>query len=180
VVISHDRCACEPGLVAVDGVCQSCPENELEQSGVCVCEEGFIRAADGQPCVEEAPGLGIACSDDADCEEAPFTHCQPHPAGDYCTQSDCSTSADCAGGFACDTEASPPYCKRPPVGQSTPCTSSADCADFEATFCVPVGNVCLVQGCGDGEIECFEGWVCCDLTRFGQPTTCVPDGECPQ
>jgi hypothetical protein len=179
VVIEHDRCACAPGLVAIDGVCQGCPENELEQNGACVCVEGYVRDGAGLPCLEAAPGLGIECSDDTDCTEDPFTYCRPDPAGDYCTSSDCSSSDDCSGGYACDSDETPAYCMRPPLGQSAPCASDDDCADYEADFCVPVGNVCLVQGCGDGSVECFEGWTCCDLSSFGQPTLCLPEGECP-
>lgn len=179
VVVEHDRCACEPGLVAIDGVCQPCPENELEENGVCVCVEGYTRPAEGSECVSATPGLGVACEDAADCATEPFTHCQADAAGDYCTATGCAGSAECPGGYACETDASPPYCKRPPVGQSAPCASQDDCAGYEATFCVPQGNVCLVQGCGADGVECFEGWICCDLTVFGFPMVCVPEGECP-
>jgi hypothetical protein len=180
VIVSHDRCACAPGLVAIDGVCQACPEHEVEQNGSCVCEQGYTRADESSACVEDVPGLGVACSDDVDCAEAPFTHCQADPAGDYCTATGCGSTADCAAGFACDTAADPSYCKRPPLGQGAACETSADCASYEATYCEVIeGNVCLVQGCGDGSVECFEGWQCCDLTAFGLPMLCVPEGECP-
>jgi hypothetical protein len=178
-VVEHDRCACEPGLVAVDGVCQPCPLHQIEQNGSCVCEEGFARADANSECITEAPGLDVPCADADECVEEPFTHCQSHDLGGYCTSADCASSEDCPVGYACDTEAAPAYCKRPPVGQAAACQNQADCAEYEATFCEEQqGHVCLVQGC-DGATQCFEGWQCCDLTAFGLPFVCVPEGECP-
>ncbi len=183
VVISHDRCACAPGTVAVDGICQPCPEFEVEQNGACVCEEGYVRSDDGSLCVLEEEGLYAPCASDEDCVSALFSHCQPDALGDYCTQAGCVSSDECFAGFACDTAASPSYCKRPPVGQGEPCASQDDCAGYEASYCEMVqGHVCLVSGCDtDPSVECFIGWECCHAGEaFGFPTLCSPEGSCPQ
>jgi hypothetical protein len=183
VVVKYDRCACAPGFVAIEGVCTPCPEHELEQNGICVCEEGYTRSSEGAACTLDAPGLGDACADDGDCTEERFPHCQADAAGDYCTDLDCASTEDCSGGYACDLEATPSYCKRPPLGQSAPCATQDDCSGFEASYCEQIeGHVCLVPGCDtDPDVECFIGWECCHAGEgFGLPTLCVPEGTCPQ
>jgi hypothetical protein len=61
-----------------------------------------------------------------------------------------------------------------------PCTSEADCAGTEATYCdIFVSRSCLVQGCSLDPDNCFEGWECCDLSAFGIPMPlCLPLGAC--
>ncbi len=178
VKVDHGRCACAANTVPAAEGCDFCPEHEVAESGSCVCESGFERAEESGPCVLETIGLGDACDDDSACMKAPYTHCQASPGGAYCTNLDCS--GECEGGYACDTAASPPYCRRPPTGQGAACTSQDDCAGNEASYCEMLqGHICLVQGCVIDGSDCYVGWTCCDLSAFGFSTLCVPEGNCP-
>jgi hypothetical protein len=180
VLVSADRCACEPGMVPVAIGCGPCGEYEVADDDACVCEEGYVRAEETGPCVPDLPGLGVACDESTPCVTEPFTHCQISAAGGYCTSSGCADTSECSAGYACDATATPPYCQRPPTGQGVSCTAQEDCASYEATYCETAqGQVCLVQGCEVGGSDCFSGWQCCDLSAFGYPTLCVPEGTCP-
>jgi hypothetical protein len=68
----------------------------------------------------------------------------------------------------------------PPVGLAKPCTSAADCAGTEATYCdtfVTMG--CLVEGCNLEVDDCYTGYECCDLSAFGIPLPlCIEEGQC--
>jgi hypothetical protein len=116
------------------------------------------------------------------CTDATYNFCATSPSGEgYCTTSGC-TGGDCTGGYACDLGATPSYCKRPPKGLSMSCTSNADCAGTEATYCdMYQSHSCLVEGCTVSPDSCFEGWDCCDLSAFGVPMpVCIPQGACQQ
>jgi hypothetical protein len=72
-----------------------------------------------------------------------------------------------------------------PSGQDMPCSSEADCAGTDATFCETLqSNVCLVQGCAVGDSSCAPGRECCDLSAIplgGFDTAgglCIPEGAC--
>jgi hypothetical protein len=207
--INSDRCICAPGFVAGAGGCVPCPEGEVEQNGrctcspdrgrdaasgtcvpcgdnesstneVCECAAGFTRDAATGAC--SASGLGAPCSSELSCSDPSHPDCHSVDAtSGYCTRLNCTSSADCEGGFACDLTASPSYCERPPVGQGRPCASAADCAGSEATYCETfTSNVCLVRDCTVGGADCFEGWSCCDLGSFGlNERLCVLEGSCP-
>ena len=66
-----------------------------------------------------------------------------------------------------------------PTGEDMPCSSSADCAGFEATFCDTfVTGTCLVSGCTVVPDSCSAGKECCDLSSFGLPPLCIAAGAC--
>jgi hypothetical protein len=113
------------------------------------------------------------------CTDATYNHCA---AAGYCTTSGCTGAGDCTGGYACDVSGTPAYCRRPPMGIGKTCTSNADCAGSEATFCDMFGgNKCIVEGCSLSPDSCFPGTECCDLTAFGVPMPiCIPEGACAQ
>ncbi len=169
-----------PGCI-VDRDSPCGPDQELNELGTCACVPGTELDSDRRRC-EPAPdvpaGLGESC-EDMGCGGTEFPHCQQSAVADYCTSEGCAASADCEGGYACNTSGETTFCERPPVGQGEPCASDADCADGEATFCeTQFSNVCLVSDCEAS--GCFEGYTCCDLTSLGLGASlCVPEGECP-
>ena len=170
-------CVCDDETVVVGTACQPCPDGEVIAAGACTCPGELVRDVTGN-CAVPPSGQGVTCSPTEVCATAADPVCA---AADYCTR-DCATTADCAGGYACDLAAPTPYCERPPSGLETPCTSQADCMGFDASYCETLqAHVCLVAGCVVGDAEgCFPGWTCCDLSSFGFTTTlCVPDGQCP-
>lgn len=55
-----------------------------------------------------------------------------------------------------------------PEGLGVPCTSDADCAGSEATFCdTLITRSCLVQDCELEGSDCPPGYECQDLSGFG-------------
>ena len=177
-------CECEEGavLVAEQPGCTPCGEHESPSVDACVCDEGYGRSADGGPCEKLPEGLGATCdSAGAPCAYGAFSHCQAvEETAGYCTQAGCATSADCPSGYGCELGAQPTFCKRPPTGLQTPCDSSADCADFEASYCETYfSHLCLVADCTSSPDSCPEGWECCDLTAAIGTTICVLPGTCP-
>jgi len=177
------QCVCIPSAVMTAHGCILCGDNEVPGNGVCDCAPGYSRPAPGAACAQAPPSLGMACdTQSAPCTDATFSSCHvTSGTAGYCTKTGCATSADCAGGYACDTSAAPAFCKRPPVGAGKACTSNADCASTEATFCdLVVTHQCHVEGCTLTPDNCFEGSQCCDLTMFGVPQPiCVQTGTCP-
>lgn len=180
-VSQNGSCVCAPGFGRAEGACVPCGENEVQENEQCVCAAGFERDAQSGACAMS--GLGAACSADEPCTDPRYPDCQlVDESSGYCTVLGCVDSEACGGAFACDLNASPSYCRRPPVGQGAPCATSADCAETEATFCDTfVSNVCIVEGCAVGGDDCFVGWSCCDLAPVGlDRRLCVTDGNCPQ
>ena len=88
----------------------------------------------------------------------------------------CTSSADCEGEDECNNAG---LCISPPSGLLQSCAAPEDCAGNDADFCDTfVQQACLVQGCTVSPNDCFAGFECCDLTAFGLPTLCIPEGEC--
>ena len=177
------QCICVPGSAMTAHGCTLCGANEVPGNGMCDCAPGFSRPMPGAACAQAPVALGMACdTQSAPCTDATYSTC--HVTGGtagYCTNTGCATSADCSGGYACETSATPAFCRRPPMGAGMPCQSPADCAGTEATFCdLAVTHTCLVQGCSLTADDCFQGTQCCDLSGFGvaQPI-CVQSGTCP-
>jgi hypothetical protein len=181
LAIDGRHCACVVGSVATEHGCQLCGNNEVPGEGKCDCVTGYSRPTPEAACVLIPTGLGVACDTvDAPCADVNFPAC--HPTGGttgYCTSLGCVSHVDCLSGYACDTTATPTYCKRPPTGTGRSCQSNADCAGTEATFCdLMISRQCLVQGCTTTPDSCFPGTECCDLTTLGMPALCVKEGAC--
>jgi hypothetical protein len=118
-----------------------------------VLEDGVCLCADGTV----PPGDGAG-----DCEPAP----DAQPAA--------SDAAPCGGDAGCADASTLP------TGLGASCSSSADCAAYEATYCESFqSHTCQVEGCTLEPDDCYPGSICCDLTAFGMPTLCVPEGQCP-
>jgi hypothetical protein len=160
--------------------CVACGEHQIGSATGCVCEQGYTPSDDGA-CVPLPGGIGVACSETQPCTDSTFNYCQIEKDGSgYCTTSNCTSPTDCIGGYACDTSGPTSVCKRPPAGLGLSCTSNADCAGTEATYCdVFFSHICLVQGCTVAPNNCFTGWDCCDLTMYGvAEPLCIPAGAC--
>jgi hypothetical protein len=175
--LEGELCVCVEGSVLVDGVCQSCGPHETARGAECVCDPGYVRGPTGE-CATSA--LGEACAPgETPCAAGTFDTCIDDPGGAYCSSTGCTAQEDCPEPYACDTDATPSFCRRPPLGLGEPCASSADCAGFEAAYCELIqSHTCQVADCASDD-DCFVGWGCCDLTPFSLPTMCVPDGSCP-
>lgn len=62
-----------------------------------------------------------------------------------------------------------------PTGVGEPCESADDCADYDATFCLPQVNTCAVEKCATGENTCGSGTVCCDFSLLlAGMSLCIP------
>lgn len=206
---SDGTCVCESGYTATETACVTCGVNEVMGAAGCVCAAGYGRSVATDPCAAcganavtnasgacecatgyvntgsgcepLSAGLGVACSEaTSPCTDVTYSVCHSTSgAQGYCTKAGC-TSADCTGGYACDTSGATSYCRRPPLGAGTSCTSNADCASGEATYCDTYSShVCMVQGCTLSPNSCFPGTECCDLSTYGVPQPlCVPQGAC--
>ena len=182
VLFADSRCVCDQGLVQSDFGCVPCGENETATANGCVCADGFARVGAESACEQKPSGQGDACSNQTPCTTSAYSYCQAAAgSGGYCTSAGCGSSADCSSGYACDTSATPSFCKRPPVGAGKACANAADCAGTEATYCDAfVSHTCRVEGCTSSPDDCFAGTECCDLSRFGVPRPiCVAEGMCP-
>ncbi len=178
-----DGGAIDGGSVTGDHGCVPCGDHEVVVNDVCNCAPHYQRSGGSGPCVIIPPGLGDACNVDGDCTGSSAVNaCHANGDSGYCTKSGCATTDDCTGGYACNTTAPPTFCQRPPTGQDMACTSSADCAGTEATYCLTImAHTCLVE-CTIGGSECFSGRECCDLQKLSggliPKQLCTPTGTC--
>lgn len=171
------RCVCPEGSVSTADGCVACGAHEVASGTACMCEPGYSRATPSAPCIETPSGLGAECDPSSNACVDPYPHCEPAEGGGYCTTAGCTTNEECEGGYACNANS---VCQRPPVGLGMSCTTPADCAGTEATYCDTfVTQSCQVQGCEFAPDNCFSGFQCCDLSAFGLPQPlCVPQGYC--
>jgi hypothetical protein len=182
-VYEDGHCACAAGFGLYEQECRSCEENEVgNPTGPCECEDGLVRAGEGEPCIE---AVGMTCSVDDDCTNSEFSHCQLEDDSGYCTKADCTAGGDdCPGSYACNDRSDPAFCERPPTGLGTACSSNEDCAEFEAAYCESITQqACVVEGCAADPAICHGDWVCCDITiidaSFCTPPEELENGECP-
>ena len=176
----ENTCACPEGTTEVDRDCIACPPHSSTIVGLCLCDEGWVETEDGS-CALAPEGLGAPCDAATLCTDPSFDRCTSAGADPgYCTTSGCATTDDCPGEYACNTDATPTFCQKPPEGLFAPCNSSEECASFEATYCeVVYAHVCLVEDCSTTAQDCgFPGFTCCDFSGFGLPNLCVPEGYC--
>jgi len=177
------RCVCVEGAALTESGCVMCGANERAAGTTCECIEGYSRPAPGSACEPKPAGLGDACDTaSTPCTNASYSECHVvSGTTGYCTNTGCSATSGCSGGYACDTSSTPPFCRRPPLGQGAACDSAQDCAAYEATYCESFQtHQCLVEHCSTSPDNCFSGYQCCDLTSLGlNNTLCVPAGACP-
>lgn len=158
-----------------------CGDNQVLQNGLCRCVEDAKLIGNECIVVDAAVvpemGQGAACEPTTQpCMDPAFPHCQKAPSGAYyCTSTGCTRNDDCTNGYLCVAATSPSYCRRPYVGQATPCETSADCAGYDATLCSTLAKVCLVRDCVAD--ACDPDWSCYDASQVvpGAPFVCVPN-----
>jgi hypothetical protein len=181
-LVGDTQCQCDEGTAFTPQGCVPCAENEIAGPAGCMCGPGFVRPTADSTCQLAPPALGGECDvASTPCSDPRYAYCQiVSGTSGYCTNSGCSSSSDCDGGYQCETATSPTFCQRPPLGVGTSCESAEDCAGTEATFCdLFMTRTCLVQGCSVADQDCFGELQCCDLSQFGVPEPlCLPPGAC--
>ncbi|MDX2052188.1 MAG: hypothetical protein SFV15_07350 [Polyangiaceae bacterium] len=176
----NETCICVEGAVQLPNGCVPCGENETPVGNECACVAGYERLEAGAKCTPRASQLGVACDTaSTPCSDPNFSECHVvSGTSGYCTSTGCSAEKPCTGDYACDTNASVPYCRRPPVGAGKACAAPADCASTEATYCESFSTKqCFVQGCTQSPNSCFPGMECCLISLLGK-TLCLPPGGC--
>jgi hypothetical protein len=183
-VFNGDSCTCPANTLMLDGgACQPCGANEIVSAGACQCVAGYSRSSQDAGCEPNPADMGVACDPaSAPCASPVYGHCEATSGtSGYCTTSGCTSADQCTGGYDCDTNSSPSYCRRPPTGYGATCGTDADCASYDAKYCeTMVAHQCLVNNCTKSPNSCFVGYDCCDLTTLGIPQKiCIPKGNCP-
>jgi len=131
----------------------------------CKCVEGAVATADNRactPCGQFETAMNNACV------------CMPG----YSKQAGVCTPVVDAG--STDAGIDSGMTATAPTGEGMSCSSSADCASYDAKFCQnlrPPG-MCFVQGCATGATTCFGDRVCCDLSPYGVPALVAAGGLC--
>lgn len=138
--------------------------DELERAanGACVCPEGQeLQAGKCMP-------VAVGSTENPSC--APGEGCE------------CESSSNCPPGELCDRHGSG-RCAPAPAGLGSSCTSAADCASGEATFCETFSTrTCQVQGCKELAGVCPGDFLCCDFAVLATSLCIPPDtaqGQCP-
>jgi hypothetical protein len=170
-----------PSACVYDSSDRCGPHQVMYEDLRCVCDATSVPNAAGTGCEPAPVGQGAPCDATKLCTDAEFNHCEAGADGSgYCTKTGCASSDDCTNGYACDLAVTPSVCRRPPAGLGMSCTSNADCAGTQATYCDTFQtHSCLVQGCSLAPDNCFTGYECCDLSAFMIPQPlCIPQGAC--
>lgn len=188
-----EYCACDEYSVSTSNGCTPCGSNEVAGPSGCQCASGYGKLSTDGPCtlgadsgpladsgMPTAAGLGASCDPVTNpCSDSKYNYCfvEPSKPG-YCT-SRCASELECSDGYACDVKTTPSVCRKPPQGLGKPCSSSSDCAGTEATFCdLVVTRSCVVEGCSLAVNDCFTGYACCDLSKYGLAKTICALGQC--
>lgn len=181
------ECICDPGYRQNEYLtaCVACGLNEVGSGRSCQCMAGYSRSSTTNVCEPNSPALGLPC--DGTCSDPVYAYCYAPPSGSaYCTNTGCTSSAECGGGYGCDTERTPRVCSKLPSGVGHPCTSDDDCAQFEAKHCETyLLKTCLVRDCAAAEVSCYPGTVCCDYSLAFLPLSLclqvenLDNGACP-
>ena len=167
---SLDVCLCDDSSIA-DGLrCTLCPADEVAVAGACGCAPGSTKNSAGV--CDRVVGLGDPCQSASDCTNPGYAYCAPGVTGSSCTSA-CASDSDCGDSYTCATWEPQPYC-REFVGLGMSCTSAADCAGTDATFCDTYqSHTCIVAGCTVGDGACPRGTLCCDFSQYGFGTLCA-------
>ncbi len=191
-VLAAGTCICDKsaGYTTGSGGCVLCGTHQVPGESGCVCTSGYAQQSNDGPCEPVPETLGTACdtSNSPACADATVNYCfATSGTTGYCTTSGCATNGDCKGGYICNASATPSYCQRPPTGTGEACTTTADCANYEATFCDSTQLKCFTTDCKTSPDDCFPGYACCPLSTFAasmpdapvMPNVCMPTGSCP-
>ena len=185
-VLTAGTCICDKSAGYANGTsgCVLCGEHQVPGESACVCAPGYGQQSNDAPCEPIPETLGTECdtSNTPACADVTVNYCfATLGTTGYCTSSGCTKNGDCTGGYICNTSVAPSYCQRPPTGQGEACATNADCANYEANYCEPMGLKCYTQGCTSSPDNCFPGYACCPLGDMGAPVPnlCMLTGSCP-
>lgn len=159
IIDTDDPCN-EGQVVATDGskLC-ICPESKvLTPAGCVVCGSNEVIRADSCNCL---PGYERVTPED-ECTALPPTP----PPGDN------------DAGLGGDLNLTGGTTTLPGGGLGDSCTSPADCAGKDASFCESFSLMqCTVSGCDLANDNCPDTYVCCDLSSVGvMDPLCLPGG----
>lgn len=185
-----EACICpdDAALNAQGNGCVECGPNEQGAGTACTCVAGFGRSMATGKCEALSAELGRTCNSESNpCGDETYSYCAMNASGadGYCTTSDCSKDEDCGEGYACELSVTPSYCSAPPTGQGEACGTSADCSEYQASYCEAfTSKRCLVENCVSADVTCHGAWVCCDYRDLLGVSICIPpesldQGECP-
>jgi hypothetical protein len=175
-------CVCDKDSVATADGCVPCGAHEVPGATACECAEGYARASANARCTETTPasgGQGSGGSNATGGTPASGGTTDGGTTGTGGASSSCAKDGDCADGYVCNTKVSPSVCRKRPEGLGKACTTPADCAGTEATFCDAFQTkACTVEGCSLDPDDCLPGYTCCDLSAVGIPGTLCALGAC--
>ena len=165
-----ETCVCDEHSATTATGCVPCGTNEVVGASGCVCAPGFGKATPTEPCTLGGGVIDAGTSNNQSDADKPAT-----------SDGTCTTDGDCTGGAACDLKVSPSVCRTLPVGLGKTCAAASDCAGTEATYCETfITKTCQVEGCSLAPDNCFSGYICCDLAKYGlAKPVCVAGAQCP-
>ncbi len=131
-------------------VFEPCESDEPDETGLAVCEAGYLHRASAVTCETMGPATTAdACQSDEHCTDLGFTaYCYCGSEGGFCTFSECLSDADCEAPYACASVDGSPYLACQTAEDE--CMVSADCGSD--SYCTYDGTrrVCYEpEDCGD-------------------------------
>lgn len=191
------RCVCPQGSVYSPTGCIKCGEHQIVQGAMCVCEEGYIGAADGSCLVDPTStstststssgtssttggggesGAGGEGGAGADGGEDTTTETATSTSSTTGAAPECTVNDDCEATELCDAG----VCRQP-TGWGATCATNDECAGFEADLCDAFQLKCTVSNCTNTPNTCPAAYDCCDFSAVPpfNAIMCIPAGYCP-
>lgn len=151
-------CRCAPNTIPDPRGygCTPCGANAETKNGTtCECKVGFAKQGGADECTAVVgQELGAPCTGPGSCNE-PYPYCAADGAAQYCTDQ-CTVKSDCENGYRCQNG----FCEKVNFATAQ-CSSSADCAGSDSTYCLTFTKKCLINGCAADTKLCPVGTVCC-------------------
>ena len=165
--------------VAAGAVATGCTISDADR-----CPEGYVWNAQFLACecdvsggyyisVDESDTDVYSCQQCADSDTHP--ECDTDTASDTGADTDADTDADAGADGGADTDTTAD------TGLGTECTSSDECAEFEADYCAisPLApsepGYCTFENCTPG--SCPAPYLCCDLSALGYGIACLNEAD---
>lgn len=170
--VSGCLCAAGYGRSPATGICTACAADEIAGPNGCECKAGYGHATAAAVCTEIVSGQGALCNAQKPCADPVYSYCDVKAGTGTCAAP--PTDAGSGGATAPKTTTS---------NIGTTCTSDADCAGGDATYCDTFqnNNKCLIKDCNLAQDNCPTGYACCNLPALAPifPVLCVAQGACP-
>ena len=165
-------CLCNDDAILEGRGCTACAADEVVVGAVCACAPGEAKGEDGLCGVVQ--GFGAPCDATTSCTSATYGYCSVRGGIGSCTNR-CAVDTDCPASYMCADWEPTPSC-RTFTGYGATCAGPADCASYDASFCIQ--GHCTVHGCTVGTDDCPRDTMCCDFSTYGIGTLCAPAGSC--